>query len=328
MSEKLLPKQPKLERVELPALDANPLVSIIVPSYNQGRFIGDTIRSILQQDYRPLKIHVIDGASKDETVEVLKSFADTPELDWISEPDRGVVEAVNKGFSRATGQVIAIQSSDDVYLPGALSTMVQALIDRPNHGLVYADIETVDADGKVTASHKISDFSICAFLAKQTWIPQPSTFFRREMLDVCGGWDDRYFNADTELWLRMIFRTEVAKIDACVAQRRMHEDQRDNQAAVIVDGYRRMLQDSPDIKRSGKDIQRAAKAGAHLHAIRYNASGSKTVASYRLWRALLADPSLWDTYKRSPLLIPGWAPLRSGLSSIKQSLLRRQPDAG
>ncbi|QDV43147.1 Chondroitin synthase [Stieleria neptunia] len=319
----LLPRVSKPGRVPLPPLDQQPLVSIIVPSFNQGCFIGDTIRSILDQDYRPLEIYVIDGASTDNTVEVLEGFADVPELDWISEPDKGVVEAVNKGFAKVTGQVIGIQSSDDMYLPGAVRTMVDALRQRPNHGLVYGDIETVDAGGTVTAKRVIRPYSIRDFLCKQTWIPQPSAFFRREMLDVCGGWDERYFNADTELWLRMAFRTNVEKIDNYIAQRRMHEDQRDNQKAVIVDAYRRMLQDSPDIKQASPDIRRAARAGVFLHAIRYNASGSTLRASLYLWRALLADPSLWENYNRSLLLVPGWAQFRGALSAVKQRLLRK-----
>lgn len=96
-------KQPPLQTVPLKLLPERPLVSIVVPSYNQGRFIRDTIDSILDQDYRPLKIHVIDGASTDETAEVLRSYGNIPELDWVSEPDSGVVEAVNRGFARVGG---------------------------------------------------------------------------------------------------------------------------------------------------------------------------------------------------------------------------------
>lgn len=317
------PCQPPFERVDLSALEPSPLVSIIVPSFNQGQFIGDTIRSILEQDYRPIRIHVIDGASTDQTVSVLRSFGELPELDWISEPDKGVVEAVNKGFAKANGQVIGIQSSDDMYLPGAIRRMVDALRQRPNHGLVYGDIETVDACGKLVSKSDIRCFTIRDFVAKQTWIPQPSAFFRREMLEACGGWDDRYFSADTELWLRMIFRTDVEKIDECISQRRLHDDQRNHQTAVIADAYRRMILDSPDLQLASDDVQRAAKAGTYLHAIRYNSSGSNLKASYLLWRALFADPSLWKDYKDSSLLIPGWASVRAALTAANQRISQR-----
>ncbi len=177
-----IPKKAPLEFVSLAPLPETPLVSIVVPSFNQGQFIGDTIRSILSQDYRPIEIHVIDGASTDNTVEVLKSFGNTPELNWCSEPDRGVVEAVNKGFARVKGDIVGIQSSDDMYLPGAIGTMVQVLKARPDHGLVYADMETVDANGEFLFRSSIRPFSVQSFLSKQTWIPQPSAFFRRQML--------------------------------------------------------------------------------------------------------------------------------------------------
>lgn len=318
------PRQAALEPVSLQPLPATPLVSIVVPSFNQGQFIGDTIRSILSQDYRPIEIHVIDGASTDNTVEVLKSFGDVPELNWCSEPDRGVVEAVNKGFARVNGDIIGIQSSDDMYLPNAIATMVQALTSRPDHGLVYADMETVDADGDFLFRSAIRPFSVQSFLSKQTWIPQPSAFFRRQMLDVLGGWDDRYFSADTELWMRMVFRTKVEKIEQCISQRRLHDEQRNHQATKIVDAYRRMVRDSTDIQASSTRLKRAAKAGTHIHAIRYNATGSQFRASLHLWQALMADPSLWPNYRDSPLLVPGWIQFRAALSRLKRLVVGKK----
>ena len=107
------------------ALPEHPLISVIVPSFNQGAFIRKTIESALQQDYRPIEVVVMDGASTDNTVDILKSFGDIPELRWVSEPDQGVVDAVNKGLRLARGEIAAIQSSDDFYLPGAFSTVAE-----------------------------------------------------------------------------------------------------------------------------------------------------------------------------------------------------------
>ena len=313
-------KNPPIEPVKLGSLSERPLVSIVVPSWNQGEFIADTIDSILQQDYRPLQIHVIDGGSTDRTVKVLQSYGDVPELDWISEKDKGVVDAVNKGFAKVQGEVVAIQSSDDMYMPNAVATMVQALKERPEHGLLYADTQTVDAGGEFLSECKLLPFTMQRFLNKQTYIPQPSAFFRREMLDTCGGWDDRYFSADTQLWLRMAFRTKIEKVDACVAKRRAHDDQRNNQAAKIVDAYRRMVKDSPELKQAHQELRRAAQAGTHMHWIRYNPAKSHVLASYHLWRAVKLDPSLWPVARSSPLLIPGYLPVRIAGSRIKQWL--------
>src|SRR5262245_47637775 len=121
---------------QLRPLAERPLVSIVVPSFNQGRFIRTTIDSVLQQAYRPLEIIVVDGGSTDETIDVLKAYGNLPELQWTSEPDHGVADAVNKGFQRARGDVIGIQSSDDWYTPGAVAAAVEALQAADSPALV------------------------------------------------------------------------------------------------------------------------------------------------------------------------------------------------
>ena len=107
-----------------------PLVSIVVPSFNQGRFIAETLRSCLGQCYRPIEILVQDGGSTDETISVLRSLK-ASELSWVSEPDKGVVDAVNKGLSRARGEILSIQSSDDAFVCGAVGAAVGALSEDP-----------------------------------------------------------------------------------------------------------------------------------------------------------------------------------------------------
>src|SRR3954447_2230266 len=124
------------------------LVSIVIPSYNQGKFIRETIDSVLAQDYRPIEVLVLDGASKDDTVDVLRSYGARDDLQWWSEPDKGVVDAVNKGLARAAGSIQAIQSSDDTFLPAAISSAVRAFEDDPSLALVYGDVEYIDASSK------------------------------------------------------------------------------------------------------------------------------------------------------------------------------------
>jgi glycosyltransferase involved in cell wall biosynthesis len=199
-----VPKDAPVEPTVLRPLLARPAVSVIVPSFNQGRFIRQTIESILTQDYRPIEILVIDGASRDETVDVLRSFDSHSEVNWISEPDRGVVEAVNKGFVRAEGDIIAIQSSDDCYLPGALSRIVDAFRANANVGMVYGDTVKVDALGRELGRSRIGPYSLEGLFLLKSWIPQPSAFFRREFLDALGGWDERIpYAPDTDLWIRI-----------------------------------------------------------------------------------------------------------------------------
>lgn len=313
-------KRPSLNPILLGPLPDQPLVSIIVPSYNQGRFIGDTIDSILGQNYRPLKIHVIDGASTDETIEVLKSYGDISELEWMSESDKGVVDAVNKGFSQLKGHICGIQSSDDMYLPGAIEAVVDQFKRHLSTGLIYADTMKVDADGKEILRQRIGPWSLeNAFLLK-TWIPQPSAFFRLGMLEACGGWNEAIpYAPDTDLWIRMAFRTEVLKLDQFLSQRRMHSAQRDTQGAKIIRDYCRMIDESPDIANASDELKRAARAGKHLMKIRYNPTGSDWADAWNRFRAGQIAPEI--QCPRS-VLRHLTLPARRVLSKMKQRVLR------
>ncbi|MBE9203868.1 glycosyltransferase [Synechocystis salina LEGE 06099] len=314
-------KIPKI-LVTLNTLLDNPLVSIVVPSYNQGEFIKETIDSILIQDYAPIEIIVIDGASTDNTVEILKSYGDTPDLIWRSEPDKGVVDAVNKGFALAQGEIIGIQSSDDFYLPHAVKTMVKALQTNPDVGLTFADIVTIDSEDNELRRTNFPPFSLEGFLSKDFYIPQPSAFFRRELLDIIGGWNDKYFVADTEFWLRMVFNTKVLKIDSCIAKRRLHQAQRNHEHRKIFDSYRHMIDNSENLASAPLCLQKAAKIGTHLNCIRYNPTNSHLQSTCHLWRAILLRPALLGKFSNSPLLIPGYLQLRILASRLKQNLTR------
>jgi len=291
--------------LELRALPERPLVSVVVPSFNQGRFIRATIDSVLQQDYRPLEIVVVDGGSKDDTVSVLESYGDIPELRWTSEPDRGVADAVNKGFQRARGDVIGIQSSDDWYLPGAVAAAVAALQAPETPGLVYADFNTVDVEGRLLHGSGIGEYSLERFLSKQTWVPQPSAFFRSAVLTELKGWNPEYFVCDTEFWLRLIFRYPARKVAGVWAERRLHEEQRNKKVREIVASYWKMTRNSADLQAASSELQRAAKCGALLTELRYNPTGSTWAATRLLWRAIAAYPAIWPHVRSSPLLIPG-----------------------
>lgn len=325
----MLPKHAPLNPVCINSVPERPLVSIIVPSFNQGRFIRATIDSILSQDYRPLTIHVIDGGSKDETVEVLKSYGTIPELQWISEPDKGVVDAVNKGFKLVQGDIVAIQSSDDMYLPNAISRIVTEFQNRPDVGLIYGDTVMVDEHGAELNRRTIGPFSLENVFLMKTWIPQPSAFFRRAMLDECGYWDESIpYAPDTDLWIRMAFRAQVVKIDQFLSQRRIHGTQRDTQAAKIFRDYNKMIEQSSDLKSSPRRLQRIARAGGHLIGVRYNPTGSDLRAAYHVLMAGIIYPPCFSPGR---LLHFATLPLRRLGSRCKQAILRtraKQDSAG
>jgi len=283
-----------------------PLVSIIIPSYNQGTFIRHAIESCLRQDYRPLEILVLDGASRDRTVDILHEYDRIPEVRWISEPDNGVVEAVNKGFQLARGQIAGIQSSDDGYLPGAVSEAVREFLEAPDLGLVYGDWIYVDAEGEEKKRHQTGPFSLENFLCGNTLIMQPVTFFRLPLARKIGGWNPDYFVADTEMWLRMVFCTHAKKVDRFWGIRRLHEDQRNTRAAEIFSSYARMIDASPDIGRCFPRLRRAAKAGKYIMSAGYNPSGSAFKRYIDYWRAVFYHPSVFKAQKLGGVLIPGY----------------------
>lgn len=122
----------------------SPLVSIVTPSFNQAAYLESSIRSVLDQDYRPLEYIVIDGGSSDGSRGILERYADRLAW-WVSEPDAGQTEAINKGFARSKGSILAWLNSDDVYVPGAVREAVEYLTAHPEAGMVYGDADYIDA---------------------------------------------------------------------------------------------------------------------------------------------------------------------------------------
>src|SRR5512142_3420630 len=127
-------------------LSTNPRVSIITPSYNQAQFLEASIQSVLQQDYPNIEYIVADGGSKDNSVEIIKKYQDHLAW-WVSEKDKGHADALNKGFSHATGEILAWLNSDDVYYPDAVAEAVAVLQQHPEVGMVYGDADLIDNAG-------------------------------------------------------------------------------------------------------------------------------------------------------------------------------------
>ena len=236
----------------------------------------------------------------------------------MSEPDSGVVEAVNKGFARARGVIGGIQSSDDFYLPGAISAGVAALLGDPTLAFVYGDISTIDAEGRELASSTLRPWSLQGVLLMDTWVPQPSTFFRMDLAQSLGGWREEVpYAADTDLWLRMALKQPARKIDRLMAQRSMHEAQRDTQGAKIARVYGKMIDFLlPQFQAQG--LGGAARAGKLLMANRYGKPG-ELLRVGRLWRATMACPRI---LKRKPIysLLPGGLRCRAAMSGMARRL--------
>ena len=197
-----------------------PLVSIVTPSYNMGRFLEETIQSVLSQDYPSVEYIVMDGGSTDGTLEILERYRGR--LEFHSAPDRGTADAINKGFERSHGSVFAYLNADDTYLPGAIAAAVDALYSHPEAGAVYGEAYWVDEASRVLQPYPSRDYN-ASLLEQECFICQPAAFVRREAFELAGRMDaGLQYAYDYDLWIRLSRLYPMRKIEAVLATSRMH----------------------------------------------------------------------------------------------------------
>lgn len=180
-----------------------PRITIVTPSLNQGRFIEETIHSILAQHYENLEYLVMDGGSTDDTLSILKTY--NGGLQWWSEKDRGQAHAINKGFRRATGEILAYLNSDDIYEPNALSKVADYFMENPEVDLVYGEGYLMNEDGTCKRRFPATEpqFDLWRLIHIWDFILQQATFFRRSLLERIGFLDESLsFGMDWDLWIR------------------------------------------------------------------------------------------------------------------------------
>lgn len=187
-----------------------PLISIITPSFNQARFIETTIRSVLDQDYPALEYIIVDGGSRDGSVDIIQRYSDRLAW-WVSEPDKGQTDALNKGFSQAKGEILAWINSDDTYEPGALAAAAEYLIKHPEVGLIYADANFIDETGQKIGRFPAAQTDYNRLRRGYVHIPQQAAFFRADLWRQVGPLDpDFYFAMDYDLWVRLARTAKLA----------------------------------------------------------------------------------------------------------------------
>jgi len=206
-----------------PRPKAKPLVSIVMPTRNQGHFIRESIDSVLGQNYPNVELVVMDGASTDDTVEILKSYGER--IRWISEPDNGQADAINKGMSKVSGDVLAYLNSDDILLPGAIDKVVDYFNAHPECDMVYGDADYIDKDGNVTGAYATAEFSF-ERLMHDCCVCQPAAFWRRRAAERTGPFNaDLQTAMDYEYWLRLAADGSIIHYTKQkFAQSRLHED--------------------------------------------------------------------------------------------------------
>lgn len=197
-----------------------PLISIVTPSFNQAQFLEATIESILSQNYPNLEYIIIDGGSTDGSIDIIKRYEKHLSF-WCSEPDTGQYAAVNKGFSHATGEIMAWLNSDDMYLPWTLKTVADIMSSLPNvEWLTTLNPGAWDYYGFCSGFYSISGYSLEAFLDGCylpwhsngiAWIQQESTFWRRSLWEKSGSYLSTNIKlaSDFELWSRFYFHADL-----------------------------------------------------------------------------------------------------------------------
>jgi glycosyltransferase involved in cell wall biosynthesis len=199
-----------------------PLVSIVTPSYNQAQFLEETIQSVLAQDYPNIEYIVIDGGSQDGSVDIIRRY-DKQLAYWVSEKDEGQSAAINKGLGRAKGDIWAWLNSDDTYYSGTVSAAVRFLSENPEVGMVYADADLTDENGKIIGQFASRQTDYKRMLDGFVHIPQATTFVRASEWKKAGMLDSGLFFAfDFDLWVRIAKESKIQYLPQKWATFRLH----------------------------------------------------------------------------------------------------------
>lgn len=215
------------ERTEVSAtLDLEndwPSITIIMPSYNQGRFIEESIRSVLFQNYPNLEFMIFDGGSNDNTLKIIKKYEKLIAF-WESKEDRGQSHAINKGFSKATGEYVAWLNSDDLYYPGALMEIAKAIRANPTAGMIYGSGSKIDINSQVILEIPCRPYSK-KLLATRFYILQQSSFIKRSILEKEDMvMESLHYTMDWELSIRVSRRAPVVAINSKIGMFRIYNE--------------------------------------------------------------------------------------------------------
>ena len=301
------------------------LVSIVTPSFNQSVYLEQTIRSVLEQDYPDFEYIVIDGASTDGSVDIIKKYSSRLAY-WISEKDSGQADAINKGMMRAKGEIVAWLNSDDYYLPGAIKSAVVAFESNPQAVMVYGNMLAVDQTGQTINQLHYHHLTLEDLLCFQI-IGQPAVFMRRAAFEKAGGLDlNFHFMLDHQLWIKLAAQGQVVHINQTWAAARYHPLAKNRaQAPGFAREAFRLLdwaETQSDLAPILLRVQQRARASAQRVNARYLLDDGQSWNALKAWmRALIIHPP--TALARLNLL--GSALLNLvGLNRIRVAILNRR----
>lgn len=263
-----------------------PLVSIITPSYNQVRYLEDTIQSVIQQDYQNLEYIIVDGGSTDGSPEVIERYQEKLAW-WVSESDQGQADAINKGFRKASGEIIAWLNSDDLYLPGVISAAVELFQKNPDAGVIYGDAVSADANGRLLNELRFRNWGTRDFLQFNI-ICQPAVFMKRSIVEKVGFLDPSYhFFLDHQLWIRLSRETKFIHHPEIWAVSRYHQDAKNVTMAADSGAEVMRIMDwaekQPDLAELIEKDNDQVWAGAYQMIARYLLDGGRPGEAFRTY---------------------------------------------
>jgi GT2 family glycosyltransferase len=281
--------------MNLSPLPEHPLISIVIPSYNQAAFLERTIKSAFEQDYPYLEHILVDGASTDNSVEIIKKYSDQFAW-WVSEKDNGQGDAINKGMAHAKGEIVAWLNSDDCYLPAAISAAVEAFEANPDAVMVYGDMLAIDENEFVTNTFRYHQLTLEDLLCFQI-IGQPAVFMRREVFEQVNGLDlNFHFLLDHHLWIRIAAQGKIVHVPQTWSAARYHSEAKNRaqasqfgrEAFQILDWAASDENFAPILAR----VARRARASAYRVDARYLLDSGQPAQALAAWtRALTTHPA-------------------------------------
>jgi glycosyltransferase involved in cell wall biosynthesis len=297
------------------------MISIVTPTLNQGGTIEETIRSVAAQDYPHFEHIVVDGGSTDGTLDILSRY---PHLRWVSEPDRGQSDAINKGIRMSGGDVVAYLNSDDVHRPGAFQAVADAFAANQESGVVVGDCDLIDAQSQVNGLFRARLERRNDLLRYWEWgsgfcIPQPAVFVRRELFGRVGGFREHLHLAmDYDMWLRLAAHTEFTVVSKTLAAFRVTPDTktRRQRYAMTHEAYlvsRNYTHLAPWSERLALGIEAHRQIAGHLLTLAEEELAERTLdrpassillRAIGLWPLLCGSPRVWRVLGRSLLRSP------------------------
>ena len=211
-------------KVILKKISSYPKISVVTPSFNQAQFLERTILSVLNQNYPNLEYIIIDGGSTDGTVEIIKKYKKYLTY-WISEKDNGQTDALNKGFIKSTGKILAYINSDDTYVPNAFLKIVEAFKRNPDVNLIFGNMNYIDAFDNLIGECRFTKFDFATLIFEGGNLHQPGSFWTRNIYDEVGGFNSKYrFCMDFDFFCRVAEIGKLKHIREYIANFRYHEN--------------------------------------------------------------------------------------------------------